>query len=219
MVRKVTGKLPASRGISYTTTFPQIENPISESEAWISVGAINSHCTNVQTDGSIAYGTMVSFDSVNYTDSIALVTKAFPANQSVQVTLSNTSAPSGLEVELWLRGNASSSSMSGYECDLVVSSGSLYIVRWNGPANDFTILVSAITANVSLADGAVWYAEIVGTVITVKCNGTTVYTYDTAAEGASKITSGNPGIGFWNETGSAGNQNKFGVKDFSANPI
>lgn len=184
----------------------------------MSAATVNGNVTNVQTAGGNAYGTMVSFNGTDYTDSIAIL-RGYSPDQYVQVTLANTSAPSGLEIELWLRGNVDANNVSGYEIDLVVSSGSLYIVRWNGPKNNYTILVSAITANVSLADGAVWYAEIVGTVITVKCNGTTVYTYDTAAEGSSKITSGNPGIGFWNETGSAGNQNKFAVKDFTANTL
>ena len=199
---------------SYSTNFNATENPISESGAWLSAATINSNVTNVQTGGGIAYGTMISFDTVNYIDSIALMTGTFSVNQSVQATLSNSSAVSGLEAEIWLHGNITPTTVTGYEVDLVYGSGNLYLARWNGPANNYTQVAGPISANVVLTNGAVWYAEIVGTVITVKCNGTSVLVYDTAAEGASKITSGNPGIGFWNETGSAGNQNKLGWTDF-----
>jgi hypothetical protein len=55
-------------------------------------------------------------------------------------------------------------------------------VRWNGPLNDFTVLADNVFTYVNLADGALWYAEIIGTVITIKCNVTTVLTYDTASD-------------------------------------
>lgn len=208
---------PALTPPSYTTSFARAEVPISEDRRWTS-GGINPSRTAVVTDGAHAYGTMGSFDSTNFIDSIAILTPSFPANQSVQGTIYNSSALSGQEAELVLRGNLTTVTNTGYEIDLVLSSGSISVVSWNGPANTFTVLQSGITANVSFVDGAVWYAQIVGTVITVKCNGTTVTTYDTVSD-AFKVASGNPGIGFWNQTGSVANSTKLGWKSFTAGSL
>lgn len=200
----------------YATNFPLTENPISEAGLWIP-GGISSPRTNPQTVGTHAYGTMSSFDGTNFIDSIAVLNAPFSANQSVQGTVWNTGAVDGLEIELVLRGNISALSNTGYEVDIVHTGPSVGLVSWNGPPNAFTILTTS-NVNVSISDGDVWFAQMVGTVVTVKCNGNLVLTYDTAGD-AFKIASGTPGIGFWNQTGSATNSPNFGWKHFQASNL
>lgn len=206
---------PHGFGTGFFTNFPSTENPLSQSGAWIE-GGISSPRTNAQSTTGHAYGTMSSFDMVNFNDSIAVLAQNFPANQAVQGTIFNSSALSGQEVELILRGNISGASNTGYEVDLVLSNNSANLVSWNGPPNDFTILVNDATTNASFNNGDVWYAQIVGTVVTVKCNNLPVISYDTSGD-TFKISSGHPGVGFWNQTGSSANSIKFGWSTFMAN--
>lgn len=201
---------------SYSTNFPLTENPLSESGTWIN-GSISSPRTSAQSVSGHAYGTMSSFDGTNFDDSVAILAKTFHQNQSVQGTLFNSGAINGQEAELVLRGNISASSNTGYETDLVLVTNSVNLVSWNGPPNNFTTLASA-TSGVSFANGAVWSAQIVGTVITIKCNGTTVLTHDTAGD-AFQIASGSPGMGFWNETGSSTNSPNLGWSHFQASDL
>jgi hypothetical protein len=209
---------PTAARRAYTTSFPLTENPISEGTVWNDGASILGR-TSVQTDGVHAFGTMVSFDGTNYTDSQALQKGTWSPNQSVQATLYNNGAISGLEAELVLRATGTGSTNTGYEIDLFFGGGNVHIVRWNGPANDFTDLTpSGISTNVSLSDGAVWYADILGTLITVKCNGNVVTTYDTSGD-TLKFSSGVPGMGFWNETGSSANSTKLGFKNFTASEL
>jgi len=161
---------------------------------------------------------MSSFDGTNFPDSVAILNKGFRPNHFVQGVIYNSSAISGLETELVLRGVCNASTNTGYEVDLVLGTGTAQLVRWNGPPNDFAILVSGLTTNVSFADGAVWYAQIVGTVITIKCNNAPVTTYDTSGDGLI-LTTGEPGMGFWNQTGSSANSTKLGWKSFLAQEI
>jgi len=210
------GSLAASTAPGYSTAFPLTQNPISEGGAWAN-GGIDPPRTNVQTDGVHAFGTMSSFDGTNYPDSVALLTSTYPANQWVQGVIYNSGALSGLEVELLLRGTAGTTSFPYYELDWVYSSQELNLVINNGPDNSFTILAT-VTTNVNLSDSIVLYGQMVGTVITAKCGSNTVLTYDTAGDSV-KLSSGTPGMGFWNETGSSANSTKFGLRSFSAGVI
>lgn len=203
-------------GVSFSTSFPLTENPISQGGAWIS-GGINPPRTDARTDGVHAFGTMSSFDGTNFPDSIAILSQIFPGNQWVQGTVWNTGAVDNTEIELVLRGNLTSSTNTGYEIDIVHGGPIINLVSWNGPDNDFTIIATQ-TSGITVNDGNIFYAQIVGTVITIKLNGTTVLTHDTSGD-AFKIASGSPGIGFWNQTGSSTNSPLFGWKSFSAGSL
>lgn len=216
------GKIVGSAGTAlftkfYSTNFPLTENPLSEGGIWID-GGISSPRTNPQSVAGHAYGTMSSFDGTNFPDSIAVLAASYHPNQSVQGTIFNSGAIAGLEVELVLRGDITATNNTGYEVDLVLSNTSLGLVRWNGAPNDFTILQSGITTNVSLANGSVWFAKIVGTLITVTCNGSAVTTYDTSADSLI-LQGGRPGLGFWNQTGSSANSPNFGWSNWQASEI
>ena len=201
----------------YSTEFPGTENPLSEGGVWTT--GIFSGRTAAQSASGHAYGTMVGFDGVNYLDSAACLS-GFPANHSVEATLYNNSAPSGLETELLLRVNLTVSSITAYEIDLYLGGTAVHVVRWNGSGNSFTdSSLGAVTNNVSFANGAVWSASISGNLINVHCNGAAVVTdldITTAFGGGLVINSGNPGIGFWNETADAGNCPLFAWDNFTA---
>lgn len=196
---------------AYSTSFPSTENPISESGAWTNGGTTGLDWTNVQTTSGLAFPTQVAHSSPPYDDSVACLS-GFSPDQWAQGTIHNSSA-SLREVELHLRCSISSHSITSYEIDVTTNFG-LSVVRWNGALNNFTYLVEALTgANITHANGDVWYAQIVGNTITVKCNGVVVW------QGTdNNISSGNPGIGFYSDTnsGSPTSNNTMGWSAFSA---
>jgi hypothetical protein len=212
---------------SFTTTFPDTENPMSQSGAWTQ-GTIMSAGAGTKTavqSATGAFGTMVSFDGTNFIDSCACIS-GFGANQSVLCTLGNTSAPNGLETEILLRADITSAHIFTYELDCVLSGGGISLVRWDmtvANPNTFVVLRAHPPNEVNFQDGDQVYGDIVGTLITCKYKAgagslTTLFTYDTSVD-STKYSTGNPGDGFWNETGVAGNQNKLKWKDFTANQL
>jgi len=218
-IRKVIVSPP-----SYSTTFTGTENPLSESGVWRTGLATGLDWTDPQKSGGVAYATMTAFDGTNYIDSIGCLS-GFWANHQVQATASVSGSISGLEVELLLRYDISAHNARGYEVDITANGGLLHIVRWNGAKNSYTVIADSSTTH---ADGDVWVATINGSVITVTQNGTPInWTISgggsgtsvdlqawAVANGGSYFSSGNPGIGFWNETGSL-NAN-FSWTDFTA---
>lgn len=207
---------------TFTTTFPLTENPMSESGNWVYQGLRDAtDWTNVRTsladDGAthIAYGTQVAHANPPDDDSSAGLS-GFHANQSAQGTVyRSTSIAGSHEIELLLRGTWATHSIRLYEID-ILSGGGLVIAQWNGALNDFTTLEPQQFVG-SMNTGDVWLAQIVGQLITVKCNGSTVMTHDTSTD-ASPIATGNPGIGFWHVDGT-GTNDMFGWKSFTANEL
>lgn len=210
----------AYSGGFFTTNFPATENPLSQGGAFL-LGAQASPRTNAQSAANHAYGTMVSTSGgTDYEDSCAILAAPFHANQSAQATIWNTGAVAGLEVELLLRGSISSGFVQCYEIDFVIEQGGfINIANWKGSPTSLDILASTFgSGNITYNDGDVVYADIVGTLITVKINNVTKLTCDTSTFPGSNypITSGSPGISFWNQTGSSSNSPNFGFKDFTA---
>jgi hypothetical protein len=207
---------------SYVTTFPLTENPISEGGAWINGGATGGNWHNVQTAGGIAFGTQIAQPAGAFDDSIAILSGYGP-NQSATATLFK--APNwtgGLEAELLLRFSIANGNAHGYEVDLY--QGQITLVRWNGPQANYTILANAYN-NINNASGSVFYAEIFGSIITVKCNGNVVLTFDVqayaTANGGAYWASGNPGMGFYVDTnqGAQAPNNTIGWTDFRADQL
>lgn len=203
----------------YSTSFPATENPISQSGKWICGGITGLDWTNPQTTGGLgAYGTQTPHTPPPYDDSIAHLdpTKfSIGARQWAQGTLFNNSAFGGIEAELLLDFSISAHSATGYEIDLVQALGLVQVVRWDGPLNAFTQLLSA-TSGVVFTTGAVWYAQIDASGnITVKCNGMTVLTVtdSTYANQANRM----PGLGFYRDTnnGAPSAANTFGWDSWS----
>lgn len=215
---------------TYTTTFPLTENPISESSAWVNGSVFSQGAatkTDVQTGSGNAYGTMVSFDGTNFIDSIAHLAQWSSSNHEVTGTFANSGAVNGLEAELFLRLSITPTHVFGYELDCVYSGSHVVLVRWDMTAaspNAFSSppladsAGSGVTTN--FADGDQLYASVVGNIITAKYKAVggsfqTLFTHDISGDSTS-YSSGAPGIGFWNQTGSSANQPLLGWKDFTA---
>jgi hypothetical protein len=222
---------PTSQSVAYTTNFPLSENPINEGGRWIN-GEIFGK-TDVQTTPGKAYGTMVSFNGSQFIDSCACL-RGFGPDHEVLCTISNSGAVNGLEVEILLRAEITSAHVFLYELDCVYADGGIHLVRWDvtkSNPNSFTVLRKSHTVlrkllggEVSFSDGDQVYAKIVGTVVTCRYKlvgdraFSDLFTYDTALDPV-RHSRGNPGIGFWNETGSASNQSKFAWSSFTANTL
>jgi hypothetical protein len=205
---------------SYTASFAATENPINQNGIWLS-GGINDGRTDVQTDGTHAFGTQFSFDGTNYTDSVACLANWSSDDHQITATIAASGIGAlALEVELALRCQMNATLNCGIEVDIGnYAGGQMQLVRWNGPKNNFT-LGPLYTTNVSLVDGAVWVASVKGYFVTVTCNGLPVATnvdIRTAfGAGGLVIAHGVPGMGFVCNTGNPDDRTKFGWKAWSA---
>jgi hypothetical protein len=204
LIRRSLGSYPP-----YTTSFPLTENPISESGRWVNGLADGLDWANCRVNGGVrVYGTT---QAQTYSDSTAVLTGTWAANQQAQATVSFTDISNG-EVELRLRSTLNAHVNSGYE--LNYTNGYAQIVRWNGDYGDFDVLASNLSS--ALADGDIIKATIStvsGDVVIVSyVNGSQRVTFtDTSA---SKILSGNPGIGFYDAGGAT--LSAFGLSSFEA---
>jgi hypothetical protein len=197
----------------YTTKFPLTENPISESGKWINGGTTGIDWGNVQTTPGHAFGTVVSLGPP-YNDSTAVLAAPWPANQTAKATVHTVNQTSGVyeEVELRLRTTITAHSITGYEFNFrCIADGSQYaqIVRWNGALNDFTYVDSR--TGPGLHDGDVVMATAVGSTLTTYINGTAIFS---ATD--STFATGHPGIGFYNQGGTLGQNADYGFEDFTA---
>ena len=128
------------------------------------------------------------------------------------------------EVELRLRTTISSKDITGYEayCSVMPDRPYCHIARWNGPNGSYWNFETG-TSVTYLADGDVIQATATGTnptVITLFKNGKEILkATDTGAAGGGfgaygPWTSGNPGIGFFDNHDR--NWEYFGFSSFSA---
>lgn len=203
--------LPCAHAASYSTSFPQNENPISEGGRWVNGRTTGLDWKNVITSNGNAYGEV---SQAGYDDPTAILTGTWAADQTAQATVfcRNPSASYNQEVELRLRSSISAHSATGYEiffrC-LKTSDGYAMIARWNGARGSFTLLAGYYGANYGVQDGDVVKATIVGNVIKGYINGVEVIS---AVDGT--FTTGSPGIGFNYGVGTTNVD--FGFKDFTA---
>ena len=185
--------LLAAAGFSqtYTTSFDGTENPLSEGGVWSHNGL---HWKKVQKANGIAFGSQTG--SGGYDDSYAYLS-GFPADQSASAVIQRTSGSSGNhEVEILLRWRDTPDSAKGYEC-LIPYDGAYppHIVRWNGPLGDFTFLKRG-DVSVLAKTGDTFRATIQGNLIIGYFNGVEIIRATDPT-----YTTGNPGIGFYRETG------------------
>jgi hypothetical protein len=197
---------------TYVTSFPGLENPISEGGAWINGAAVGLDWSNVQTTLGFAFGTQSGFGGTD--DSTAILAGTWGPDQTAQATVhfTNPLAPPVFEeVELRLRTSISPHSITGYEINFQASTASnayIQIVRWDGSFNTFTYVNS--TNGPGLHDGDVVEATILGGTITVYINGTQIL------QGTdTTYASGNPGMGFYLQ-GASGLNADYGFTAFSA---
>lgn len=205
---------PAAAGSNgtYTTNFPQTENPISENNNWVNGQTTGLKWKNVRTTSGFAFGTETG--SGGYDDSTAVLTGSWNADQSAQAKVSIAHADGGNgvfeEVEIRLRTTISANSNSGYEINCSVIQGNPYmqIVRWNGPLGSWTLLDAR---DVGCGNGDVLKASVTGSTITAYKNGSAVFSVN---DGTFK--NGSPGIGFYLQGGNSSMTSNFGFSTFTA---
>lgn len=183
----------ASPSGAFSTTFGETENPLSAGGAWTNGAQVGLDWNNVQTGSGNAYGT--AFNSPPpYNDSIACLS-GFAANHYIEGVVFKAAGynpPDNHEIELFVRCAISAHNARGYEVNAQSSGAYTEIVRWNGPANDYTRLTTSGPGFGTPANGDVMRVEVRGSAITVFKNGTQVL-----AATDTRFSTGNPGIGFW----------------------
>jgi len=224
---------------SYSTAFPEAENPISESGNWISGsgGGRSSSAAHskyggrlwgdVQTTAGFAFGVD---EPTEFGDPSAILTGSWGPTQTATAKVRVIKAPVGdccHEVELRLRSTIRDGSITGYEayCSVMPNHRYCHIARWNGPNGSYWNFEPAVKT-LSLADGDIMKATATGTnptVITLYRNGEQILqAIDTGAPGNGFAgygpwTSGNPGIGFFDNHDD--NWKDFGFSEFSATDV
>jgi chitodextrinase len=210
-VVNVTVNNPSLR--PYVTNFLISEKPISEGGNWINGKADGLDWTDVQIIPGLAFGTQTG--SNGYDDSVALVSGTWGPDQTAEATVHsiNQSLNYFEEVELWLHGNITAHSATGYEinfrCTGDFNAGYLQIVRWNG-LNDYTYLNVTGPGVNGVKNGDVVKASISGNTITVWVNEIQV-----AQATDNVFTSGRPGMGFFLQAATGVNSD-FGFTNFKA---
>lgn len=206
---------------SYSTVFPNTENPISEGGRWINGGTVGLDWTNVSTTPGLAIGHEVG---ATYTDAAAILTGAWGSDQQVTATVHTVSQDDSCfqETEIRLRTTITAHSITGYEVGWHMSTSSqayVIIVRWNGLLGNFDYLFNQTGTQYAVHDGDVLKAQIVGNVITAYINGVSKATANITSIGGTVYTTGTPGMGFNLENappGCSGTNGNYGYTDFSA---
>lgn len=209
-----------ARGGTYSFTPSGTQDRL---DGWIHGGVDGLDWGDVKVVSGVMHGNNTS-GSPPYSDPTALLPGVWGVNQTVQATVKTTNQQGAInqEVECRLRSHISPHICRGYEvlfrCQ--TNGGGWYgdIVRWNGPLNDFTALLHA--TGFSLVDNDVIKATITGAVIKGFINDVEVMSYDTTSDtapssgaGPARYTSGLPGIGFFQNNGSASLLTDFGLRD------
>ncbi len=197
---------PASPHVeTYTTSFSQQEDPISEGGRWIGGRTVGLDWGNVSTTPGYAMGTA---GPKRFADSVALLTGAWGPNQTAEAVVRKVAIRRGPEVSIRLRSSLGPHQCSGYEIsNSLIDDDTAYliIVRWNGPLADFSYLVDAHGKQYGVTTGDVVKATMVGNVITAYKNGVQL-----AQVKDSTFKAGQPGFGF-NE----GNNGNYGITRFT----
>ncbi len=214
-----TVTVTAASARTYTTNFPNTENPISEGGNWINGGTTGLDWSDVSTTPGLAIGHQNPL--ANYTDATAILTGSWSADQQGTATVYQTNATTGCneEAEIRLRSAISAHVNRGYEIGAKVTTASdaaayMFVVRWNGAVGDFTSLVSYTGTQYGLQNGDVLNAKIVGNTISVYKNGTLMFTTTDTI-----WTDGAPGIGLNlsnDGTNCASRHNDYGFSTFTA---
>lgn len=219
-----SGKTPCGGAVSrsYSTSFPNTENPISESGNWVNGGTTGLDWNDMQCASGKAWGNQGNGTARDGT--ALLQTGTWAANQYGQGTVYILSPPASNspEVEIRLRSSISAHVNNGYEISFGCQPGTaayIIIVRWNGAQGDFTELAEQVGSGVAIATGDVVRAEISGNIITAYINGTSKLTADITALGGTVFSSGAPGMGHNSEESGGADNNKYGFTAYSAGEL
>jgi hypothetical protein len=183
---------------TYDTLFPLTQNPLSEGGQFVNGGTDGVSWADMRSDGVHGYGTQVTHaDPPTYDDSHAHLIGYRP-NHWCEGTLYINGSTTGLEANLFIRQQITANNSRGWEINLYLGGPALHIVRWEGALASFTDLTpSGITTNCVFTNGAVWYAEVIGSTLTVMCNGVIVHQRDLTQDAGNYWATGNPGLGHY----------------------
>lgn len=208
---------------SYSTTFATDETVLSEGGRWTNGLQTGLLWNNVKTVNGSAYGSAFFGGANNYNDDIAVLNSpTLSANQYAQAVVSRAGGYNpgvSHEIELLLRFSITANNAHGYEVLWAVT-GSIAIVRWNGAIGNYTPSSTVDGLNIGAAvDGDVLRAQINGNILSVFKNGAQVASVDvtTTFGGGTVWSSGQPGIGFWPQSGAT--LTSYGWKSFLAGSL
>ena len=203
---------PVAALASFSTTFPVAENPMSEGNKLVQGLADGLLWNNTRSiAGSPGYAIATAFSPVGYDDSTCCLKTSVgisSTRHSCEATVRRIGgyAPTdGHEIEILLGFTISPMFNAGYEITHPIG-GSPQAARQDGPYGTFTIngagnWTDPINGayNGAVVDGDVVKMTYVVTngipKLTYYLNG--VYQWDVSDTGVGKITSGQPGIGFF----------------------
>jgi hypothetical protein len=192
--RRIVAAGGGGGGGDVSTSFPDTENPISQSGLWINGGTDGGSWNDVRTTPGLAFAAAI----VSTTDDdLAVLTTAFGLNQYIEGTVHRAggySPPDSHEIELLVRFVISSGVARGCEINWG-HAGNAQIVKWNGDLGDFDTPVD-LGGIGAPADGDRLRVEAIGDEITVYKNDVSVGSTTMAG-----LADGQPGIGFFPRTG------------------
>jgi fibronectin type 3 domain-containing protein len=198
---------PAAPGTSFTSNFDGTENPLSEGGVWHHLDPFQ---TPVQKVNGIAFGTQAGGPNGPYDDSSAYVT-GFGNDYEVDGTVwlkSGVASSPNREVEILLRWTDNNPQRStqygptesnGYEINWSHEGYYLNLGRFKGA------LLTSAASPLAPKTGDHFRARIQGQTITVWINGVQEIQY-TDNDPSLQIASGNPGIGFFVDSGTPNNE-------------
>jgi chitodextrinase len=180
-----------ARPHTYTTAFPNTENPISENGNWINGGTVGLDWADIRTTPGFAYS--ASSLPSTFGDPTAVLAGTWGPTQTASAVVMISTAPSGgeAEVELRLRSSISAHRCTGYEFLYSLFGSYWQIVRWNGPLGDFTYIGSS-GSGLALVTGDVLTATVTNSTFYFYLNGSLL-----GKATDSTFPGGSPGIGFY----------------------
>lgn len=215
-----------AQNANYTTNFPLTENPIAEGGKWVGGSTAGGNLWgNVQTTTGLVFGVS---EPTQFGDPTGVLTGTWTADQAAWATVKIVTTPTNgccHEAEVRLRNTIATNRITGYEvyCSVMPSDPYCHIASWGGPNGSWVNMENS-SPNIYLKQGDVLKGTVTGTnpaVITMYINGAQVIQVQdsgnfTFSDGKKygPWTSGNPGLGFYDNVDS--NWNRFGFSSFSA---
>lgn len=165
---------------TYTTSFPNTENPISESGKWTGGQSAGGNLWgDMETTPGFIFG---ASQPTAFGDPLAILTGSWGTTQTATATVKVTSTPANgvccAEVELHVRQTIGASSITGYEgyCSVVPGNQYCYIAGWGGSSGVFMNLTGGAFSS-ALTTGDVMKLTASGanpTTVTLYVNNTQV---------------------------------------------
>jgi hypothetical protein len=222
-------KRSVAANTSYSTSFPTTENPLSEGGRWFSNSTTRTRC---QTTPGLCFGTMTSTSQPPFDDSYAGLTGTWGPDVEIIMTIAKAS-PFGIqeiEANFRIQDTVGQGNVIMYEVNLAHDGQYCNFGRWTGPngsISDFVELAPSsggvqFSVPGGVHNGDLFKATMIGNAMNAYINyndgngyhiiNTNGPILDTAgAGGGAVITSGAPGIGFYDEAQHSGANNQFGI--------